>query len=229
MIIVTDTLRQRVLLVLGVLLLTTPLWAPPLDVTGPDYEYRAALVTVEENRVDVPREPPLPRSVPSIDCFPAPEPSRLCGFEAGLIGSPSVKASYPGGRHVVGGPSLEAPEQYVAFPRDGRVFERTTEWNESIDTYVLDLRRANATRVLEKASRSVGQYPAPVRRAVHTGSAQADEPLPDPILVTSSGRYYAVYTTRTETILPEKPFIERVFELVAILSGAVLLLRAGSK
>lgn len=164
-----------------------------------------------------------------ISSFPAPEPSRLCGFESRLIGSPSVEASYPGVRHVAGNPTLAAPEEYVAFSSDGRVFERTTAWNESSAAFVLDLRRANATRVLKEASNPVGQYPSPVRQAVETGSAQANEPLPDPVLVTSSGRYYVVYTTGTETILSEKPFTERVFEFVALLSGAVLLWRAGSE
>ena len=223
------TPRQRALLVLGVLLVTTPVWAPPLDVTGPEYEYRAALVTVEENRLEVPRESPRPRSVPGIDCFPAPTPSRLCGFESGLIGSQPVAAPYPGVRHTAGDPSLEAPERYVAFPGDGRVFERTTEWNGSADAYVLGLRRANATRVLERASRPVGRYPAPVGQAVETGSARTDEPISGTVLVASSGRYYAVYTTGTETVLSEMPFTERVFELVAVLGGAALLWRADSE
>lgn len=222
----TRSRRHRALLVLGVLLLTTPIWAPPLDVTGPDYQYSAALVTVEENRVDVPREPPRPRSVPSIGCFPAPSPSRLCGFESRLVGSPPVEAPYPGVRHIAGDPTLDAPERYVAFPDDGRVFERTTAWNASVGAYVLDLRRANATRVLEEASRPVGQYSSPVRRAVETGSSRAAEPLADPILVTLSGRYYAVYTTGTRSTLSEMPFTERVFELVAIVGGAGFLWRA---
>lgn len=223
---VTRSVRHQALLALGVLLLTTPIWAPPLDVTGPEYEYSAALVTVEENRVDVPRDPPRPRSVPNIDCFPATSPSRLCGFESRLVGSPPVEAPYPGVSHIAGNPTLDAPERYVAFPDDGRVFERTTAWNASAGTYVLNLRRANATRVLEEASRPVGQYSAPVRRAVKTGSSRANEPLADPILVTSSGRYYAVYTTGTRTILSEMPFTERVFELAAIVGGAALLWRA---
>lgn len=126
-------------------------------------------------------------------------------------------------------PSLDAPERHVAFPGDGRVFERTTGWNGSAGTYVLDLERANATRVLERASRPVDQYPPPVGRAVETGSSRADEQLEDPVLVESGGRYYSVSTTGTRTFLSEKPFTERLFELVAIAAGAILLWRAGGR
>lgn len=220
--------RQLALLALGILLVTTPVWAPPLDITGREYEYSAALVTVEDNRVEVPRDPPIPGDIAVIDCFSGRLPSRLCGFESSLIGSNSTAAPYPGVRHVSGDPSLEAPGRYVAFS-DGRIFERTTDWNESAQAYALGLERVDATRVLEEESHPIEQYQAPVRRAVETGSGHADEPLEDSVLVESSGRYYAVYTTGSQTVLSEEPFTERVFEAVAIASGALLLCRCGTE
>lgn len=215
--------RQLLHLGLGLLLVTAPIWAPPLDVTGEEYEYSATLVTVDDNRLDVPREPPRPSGIPGVDCFESYAPSRLCGFDSTLVDGPPSEAPYPGLRHVAGEPSLVAPDRYVAFTGDGRVYERTTAWNDSAETYVLGLERANATRVLERGSLPVRDYPAPVRRAVETGSASADEPLSEPVLVASSGRYYAVYTTGSRTFLSERPFTERLFELVAVLGGATLL------
>lgn len=219
----TSRPRRRLLLGLGLLLVTVPLWAPPLDVTGAEYEYSAALVTAEDNRLDVPRDPPRLDGIPNVDCFEAHSPSRLCGFESTLVDAPPSEVRYPGLRHVAGEPTLAAPGRYVAFTGDGRVYERTTAWNDSAGTYVLGLERANATRALAQASRPVQQYPGPVREAVEAGSARADEPLSEPVLVASSGRYYAVYTTGTGTFLSERPLTERLFELVAVLVGAVLL------
>jgi hypothetical protein len=92
--------------------------------------------------------------------------------------------------------------------------------------YVLGLERVNASEVLEEIARPVDQRSKPVRRTVETGSAWADESLSEPVLVTSSGRYYIVYTAGTRSTLSEKPFTERVFELVSIGVGILLFDRA---
>lgn len=219
--------HRLLLLGLGVLLVTAPIWAPPLDATGPDYEYRAALVTVDDNRIEIPREPPRPDEMAGIDCFQESEQSRLCQFEAHLVGESSRNVSSPVTPPDSGEARLGAEKSYVAFTGDGRVFERTVVWNESREEYVLGLERADASEVLWELSSPVDQYQAPVRQAVSTGSAQASEPLAEPVLTESSGRYYLVYTTGAETVLPEYPLAERLLELVGTAAGAVLIWRSG--
>jgi len=43
--------RSQALLAVGIALLTTPVWAPALDLTGPDYVYRSAEVTTPDDEV----------------------------------------------------------------------------------------------------------------------------------------------------------------------------------
>ncbi|MDL0140633.1 hypothetical protein PNP85_14085 [Halobacterium salinarum] len=44
----------------------------------------------------------------------------------------------------------------------------------------------------------------------------------------ANGRYYAVYTSGTTSLLSEAPGSERVLEFLAVITGAVLLFRAGA-
>lgn len=221
-----DSPRRTVLLALAVLCVMTPVWAPALDITGREYQYRAALVTVEDERVRVVGDHPHLAGFDGIDCFHERFPSRRCGFESRLIDESSIRAPYPNVRHVSGDPSLATREQYVAFAGHGQVFERTTQWNDSAGAYVLGLARVGGSEVLEEKARPVDQHARPIRQTVRTGSAWADEPLSEPVLVTSSGRYYVVYTGNTRSSLSEKPLTERVFELLSIGVGLVLFDRA---
>jgi hypothetical protein len=220
-----DAPRRSILLVVGVVLVTVPLWAPVLDVTGHDYEYRAAQVVVDDNRVSLAGEHLRLAGVEDVDCFHEREPSRRCGFESRLLDGASMRAPYPGVRHVRGDPSLATSERYVAFAGDGRVFERTTEWNDSAGTYVLGLTRANASRVVAHVARPVSQYDRPIRRAVETGAARADDPLAEHELVEADGRYYVVYDAGRRTFLSAKPLTERLFEAVAVLAGVAAFRR----
>jgi hypothetical protein len=220
--------RRRVLLAVGVVLVTVPLWAPALDVTGHDHEYRTADVVVDDNRVSVPGRHVRLTGLDGVDCFAEREPSRRCGFEARLLAGDTVRADYPNLRHVSGDPSLAAPERYVAFSGDGRVFERTTAWNESAGTYVLGLDRVSAARVLDEAARPLAVQPDPVRRAVATGSVRADEPLDDSRLVETGDGYVLVYGAGPRTLLSAAPGAERVFEALAVLGGLLAFARAES-
>lgn len=92
------------------------------------------------------------------------------------------------------------------------------------------LRRAPRPRALP----SRRAMPIPRRGpGINPGDAQtgfsptsSDLPEPEPTLVTSSGRYYVVYTAGTRTFLSERPLTERLFELGAIAAGALALRRA---
>lgn len=222
--------RRRLPLILGVVLVTVPIWTPVLDITGREHQYRSAPVTVENNRIQVVGDTPRLGAVEHVDCFHAHMPSRQCGFESHLINRSPVQAPYPGVRHVSGEPSLHASEQYVAFADDGRLFRRTTGWNDSAQAYVLRLERVNATKVLAEIVRPASSYRPPIRRAVEDGSAWAEESLSEAALVSSSdGRYYVVYETRTRSFLSEKPVTERVFELLAVSIGILLILRASEQ
>jgi hypothetical protein len=217
--------RRSALLAVGVVLVTVPLWAPALDVTGHDYEYRTADVVVEDNRVSFPDRNVRLTEVDGVDCFAEVEPSRRCGFEAQLLAGRTTRADYPGVRHVSGDPSLAAPERYVAFSGDGRVFERTTDWNGSAGAYVLGLERAAAARALDEAARPLDVQPRPVRRAVATGSVRVEEPLGDSRLVGTADGYVLVYEAGPRTLLSADPAAERVLEGLAVAAGLLVLTR----
>jgi hypothetical protein len=217
--------RTVAILVLALALVTVPVWAPPLDVTGRDYEYRSTEVTVSNNSLSIPGRAPRLTAFEDVSCFRSLEPTRRCGFEGQLVDGDTVTVDYPGVRHVSGDPLLASAERYVAFPGDGRVFRPTTGWNESRDAYVLGLERVNASRVLDEASRPLDSVRGPVRRAIESGSARVDEPLDEPRLVDTASGYAIVYETGTRSFLSEKPLTERLFETVSIIAGVALLRR----
>jgi hypothetical protein len=204
---------------------SVPLWAPAADVTGHDYEYRATDLVVAQNRVHVPDSPVRLESPRGLDCFHEVVPSRRCAFEARLLGGDRTRTDYPNVRHVGGEPSLEFRERYLAFAGDGRVFRRTTGWNDSAGAYVLGLERANASRAVGAVSTDVDRADPPVRRAARTGSALADEPLEAARVVDTAEGYRLVYEAGGRTLLSEKPLLERLLELGATLAGLVALQR----
>ena len=214
-----DSPLRTTLLVIAALFLTTPIWAPALDVTGAEHQYHSAPVTVEDNRIQV--EEPRVNGFEGIDCFQAVRESRLCAFEARLLEGSSNQSVGPSVENT-SRYGLYAQDQYVAVDADGQVFERTWVLNESAGTYELGLQRANASRVLEEIARPVGEHPRPVRRAVETGSAWTEESLSEPQLVTSDGRTYIVYDRGRRTFLSEKPLVERLFELLSMGIGLLL-------
>lgn len=216
------------LVILALVLITVPFWAPPLDVTGTEYEYSATRLTVEDDRVQVRQDSPRLSQIDGLDCFGERSPTRICGFESGLVAETSRSAPYPGVRHVAGDPSLASRDRYLAFPSDGRVFERVTGWNESAQSYRLTLERVNASQALEDVSRPVDQYSPSVQRAVETGDSQSQTDLPEAVVADASGRYYAVYTSGTTSLLSEEPDSERVLGFSAVITGAVLLFGAGA-
>ncbi len=216
--------RQTSLVALGLLLVTVPLTAPPLDVTGHDYEYRAVQVRVDDDRLVLAGDAARLRGVAGMDCFHELVVTRRCALEASLLDG-RTRADHPAVLRLTGDPTLDAESRYVAFAGDGRVFERTTEWENG--SYVLSLDRVSATRALEDVSRPVETQPLPVRRTVETGGARAAERLePRSRLVESSGRYYVVYEAGLRSDLVEKPFTERVFEGAAVVAGVLVLRRA---
>ena len=216
------------LIIFALVLITVPFWAPPLDITGTEYEYSATQLTVEDDRVQVQQDSPRLRQIDGLDCFGERSPTRICGFESGLVAETSRFAPYPGVRHVAGDPSLVSQDRYLAFPSDGRVFKRGTGWNESAQSYRLTLERVSASQALEDVSRPVDQYSPAVQRAVKTGASQSQTNLQEAVVVDASGRYYAVYTSGTASLLSEEPDSERVLGLLTVIIGAVLLFGAGA-
>jgi hypothetical protein len=216
--------RQVALALLGLLLVAVPLYAPPLDLTGQDYEYRAAQIRVDDDRLVLTRTPTRLRGVEGIDCFHEMPVSRRCALEASLLDG-SSRAIHPNVRRLSGDPTLDAPDRYVAFAGDGRVFERTADWRDG--SYVVGLERVAAARALDAVSRPAEAAPRAVRRTVETGSAVTAHRLdPRSRIVESSGRYYVVYEAGQRSDLVEKPFTERLFEAVAVVGGVLVLRRA---
>lgn len=218
-----DNALRAALFVVAAVFLTTPVWAPALDITGSEYQYHSAPVTAADNRIQVEGYNPGLNDFEGIDCFNEVDESRRCAFETRLLdGSnqsvgPTVENTSRFG--------LSTREQYVAVDASGQVFERTWVYNESAEEHELGLQRANASRVLEAIAEPVGDHDRPIRRTVETGSTWADEPLSGPQLVTSDGATYIVYDPYTRTFLSEKPFVERLLELVSIGIGLLLFYR----
>ena len=223
-----DSPPRIALILLALVLITVPFWAPSLDVTGTEYEYSATQLTVEDDRIQIRQDSPRLRQIDGLDCFGERSPSRICGFESGLVAETSRFVPYPGVRHVVGDPSLASQDRYLAFPSDGRVFKRVTGWNESAQSYRLTLERVNASQALEDVSRPVDQYSPAVQRAVKTGASQSQTNLREAVVANASGRYYAVYTSGTTSLLSEEPDSERVLGFLTVIGGAMLLFGAGA-
>ncbi|WP_271962430.1 hypothetical protein [Halorubrum ezzemoulense] len=223
-----DSPPRIALIILALVLITVPFWAPPLDITGTEYEYSATQLTVEDDRIQIRQDSPRLRQIDGLDCFRERSPTRICGFESGLAGETSGLAPYPGVRHVAGDPSLASQDRYLAFPSDGRVFKRVTGWNESAQSYSLTLERVNPSQALEDVSRPVDQYSPAVKQAVETGGSQSQTNLQEAIVVDASGRYYAVYTSGTTSLLSEEPDSERVLGFLTVIGGAMLLFGAGA-
>lgn len=92
------------LALLGLLLVTVPLYGPALAVTGPDYVYEATELTVEDNRLGIVDEGLLyGGGIDGIDCYAVGRPHRSCAFEAAALDG-NVTADHPDVTGVTGSP-----------------------------------------------------------------------------------------------------------------------------
>lgn len=228
--------NRRVALLVGVLLVSVPLWAPALDVTGPDYTYRSVELTSENGRlVPAGEERPnvYPDQIEPFDCFPYERLQRSCLLEGATI-ERNVTGVNPTVRVTAGSVPVERGNEYVAFSWNGSVYRRTTAFApEERDEdglyparYVLGLERVPAGTALADVARPLGDASGAAVAAVETGRVSTDEPLAAAgDVVATDGRYYLIYGAGRSTTLSSKPLAERVLEGVCVLAGVAVLLR----
>ncbi|SDM08684.1 hypothetical protein SAMN04487949_0793 [Halogranum gelatinilyticum] len=229
----TRSWPQRALLVLGLLLVTVPLYAPALDVTGTDYHYEATEITAEDNELtfvdDRPRR--LYYGLSGFDCYGTPA-DRSCALEAATLDGPVV-APHPTITEATGADFLDTDEPYLAYG-DGRVYDYTAEWNGSERAFVLGVERVNAVEALDQVATPARHAPTPALNAVRTGTATTDGPLwgddsREAHIVEYEGDYYVVSVQFYSPSLSENPLLERLLEGISVAFGLAVLARVRSE
>lgn len=213
-------------LVIALLLVTSPLYAPVFDVTGHDYEYESTRVVVENDSIRVVNDSELSLfydGVEGIDCLYERRVSRGCVHEAGLLNG-TRQADHPTILDLNGGVHFAAQSQYVAFMGDSAVYERTAYWRDG--NYVLGLVQVSPEQVLDDVATDTAYVSPQAMTAIEEGSVRTNEPLSDTneIVKTEAG-YFLVYEEGRKQFLDADPKRERLLEWVAVLFGAFLLRR----
>lgn len=224
--------RRELTVALAVLLIAVPIWAPPLDVTGPDYRYQAAELSTQDGKlaVDVPDGDPLD-GAEGIDCFHRSfDFPRRCLYDGGALDG-NVTGVNPNILDVSGPAAADeltrrTGGEYVML--GDVIYRRTTTFvdaNASVGmTVQLGVERVDPATALEDVAHEDVSDPA--RTAVEDGAVTTNEPIADAnevILV--DGEYYVVYQDSRQRSYPENPGTERLFEAISVAAGAWLLLR----
>jgi len=225
--------RRELTVLVALLLIAVPIWAPALDVTGPDYRYQAAELSTQNGKlaVDVPDGDPLD-GAEGIDCFHRSfDFPRRCLYDGGaldgnvtgvnpnILGVSGPAAAGELVRHSTG-------EEYVML--GDVIYRRTTEFvdaNASVGvTMRLGVERVDPATALEDVAHE--EISDPARTAIEDGAVTTNEPIADAnqVLVVD-GEYYVVYRDSRQRTYPENPGTERLFEAISVVAGAWLLLR----
>lgn len=225
--------RNELVVVLALLLVAVPLWAPPLDVTGYEHGYRAAELSASNGTLTVDyrgADSRTLRTVEGLDCFPHREFQRHCLFEGATLDG-NVTGRAPGVEVASSRATVESRGEYVVL--DGRTYRRRAvqrpyDLDEPV-RYDLWLERVEPSAALDAVATSERFVTAAERTAVRQGAVVTEAPLMNVGRVFEvDGRYYVLYrTTRTSFLIPQ-PGLERALEGVAVVAGAFLLLRQDS-
>ena len=212
-------------LVLGALLVLTPLWGPALDLTGPDYTYEATEIVVEDDRLDVRDEDARRELFDGVDgfaCFYDIGPSRYCTLESATLDG-RVEVDNPNVQYSSSG-HLDNPDQYLAY-YDGRVFEYHSTWEDG--TYVVWTDRVSASKALETVAGRAQFYPNPVTTAIREGSVTTDDELwpreDGARVVELDGRTYLVYQTGVSESMDANAQFENILTWFAVVFGAAMV------
>ncbi|WP_435119169.1 hypothetical protein [Halolamina sp. C58] len=226
--------RRELTVLLALLLIAVPIWAPPLSVTGPTYQYQVATLSTQDGKLAVENaEGSYLDGVEGIDCFHRSfDFPRRCFYDGGALDG-NVTGVNP---NIVGvsGPAageqlaLTGSDEYVMLGDE--IYRRSTTFvdaNESVGTTVkLGVKRVDPLTALEDVAREEEHVSETAKRAVRQGSIRTDEPIADAdevLLV--DGDYYVVYERAQSRPYPAQPGVERFFEAVAVVAGGWLLLR----
>lgn len=220
--------RSRAFLALGLVLLSVPLWAPFLDVTGTDYVYERANVTVAGEELSVDAPPGTAPPSEQIACFgdSYDESERLCRIERALtegnVTATTTTVEMSGSARAAGAP-------FVVFSVRGQPYQRLVSFDDTSDRYAIGLEPVDPATVLETVSYDGDRRSGPIARTLETGSARSEVPLEEPRLYDHESEYVLVYQEGTRQFLSAKPLVERGFETIAIGSGALLVFRVGRR
>lgn len=226
--------RRELTVVLALLLIAVPIWAPALDVTGADYRYEVADLSTEDGKlvVDAPRGSYI-EDVDGIDCFDrSSDFARRCFYDGGALDG-NVTGVNPSIVRVTGyaGDELTRKartDEYVMLGDE--IYRRSTTFvaaNESVGmTVELGVERVEPATALEDVARDEDRVSDAAKRAIREGSITTDEPIEDANEVLAvDGDYYVVYEDSRPGSLSEKPAVERTLEALSVAAGAWLLLR----
>jgi len=226
--------RRELTVLLALLLIAVPIWAPPLSVTGPTYEYQVATLSTGDGKLVVENaEGSDLDGVEGIDCFDRSfDFPRRCLYDGGALDG-NVTGVNP---NIVGVSGPTAGDQLTRTVSDeyvmlgDEIYRRSTtfvEANESVGTTVkLGVERVDPATALEDVAREEEYVSDAAKRAVRQGSIRTDEPIDDADeVLLIDGEYYVVYERRQSIPYPAQPGVERLFEAAAVGAGAWLLLR----
>ncbi len=199
--------------------------------TGTDYVYRTAEIETDGGEIGLDQPGFWAGPTDQIACLSAlatADQDTGCYLESRLRHG-DVRVDYPGIEAFNGEPATPRP-RYVVFGTHGAVYERTLTYDHADESFVYGLDRVDPETALDDVAADPEGAPSAVREALDTGEARRNEPL-DRIdggrIYSHEGEYVLVYEDRVSGLLTAKPLTERVFEVVAVLVGALLLFRVG--
>ncbi|AEN06828.1 hypothetical protein [Halolamina sp.] len=226
--------RRRLAVAVALLLVTVPLWAPPLDVTGRDHHYAAAEISGANGTltVDSPNaDRRIHLTIEGLDCTSRYSAlQRRCLFEGGTLDE-NVTGVAPAVRGSPAPESVTETGRYVVL-NDG-VYRRTVatkpydgSWPVKFE---LGLERVPPATALEDVARQEEQVSETAQTVIRDGPTRTDDPIRDANEVLAvDGSHYVVYETSRPQFLSAKPGVERFLEAVCVAAGAFLLLRQPS-
>ncbi|MFW5935567.1 MAG: hypothetical protein ACOCQL_06930 [Halolamina sp.] len=225
--------RRELTVLVALLLVTVPIWAPPLSVTGLEYRYETAELSTQDGKlaVDAP-DGSYVYDVAGIDCFDRSfEFTRQCFYDGGAIDG-NVTGVNPSIVEVSGSAAADGlartrDDEYVMLGDE--IYRRSTTFvdaNDSVGlTVELGVERVDPSTALEDVADEDASEAA--RTAIDDGSVTTDEPIEDTDEVLAvDGEYYVVFEESRQRSYPENPGTERLFEAVSVAAGAWLLLRS---
>lgn len=216
--------RSQALLAVGIALLATPVWAPALDLTGPDYVYRSTDVAVADGevRLNASDGGTIAGPADQVACMKPiyADEDRGCLLEARLEnGSVTVPANTA--------PHLSSPE-YFLLGRAGPIYRRVETETEP---HRVGLERVDPESALANASYEPRRVV--VERTLREGRVRTSDSVDlgddESTLYAYDGGYAVVYEATTPVWLSAKPAVERGFEALAVLLGAALVFRVGRR
>lgn len=250
----TPRRRDALGVLLALVLLTGPVWAPALHLDDPTYRYERARVTVDGSGVAFANESAVPAATAlSEEIACTGHPSRACTFERYLARNHTVRTEiYSTSPDEQADAIGVGPAEYDFVRIDGTVYETTTLGNRS-QVYVvangtvyekgeapedvgtsgdlyrleLSLRRVEPGEALADVSRDVESVPDPIGRAARTGVgiAHRDLDVPETPIRTGEDTYYRVYLASQRQSVGETAWIETVLVFGGPVAGLATLAR----